>query len=111
MLMDECLMYLPDVNALWQFTADELCRIADAGRRRLREMHERRVRENELLAFNIGALVLTAFNAPQRFPQDPDRAFGHKTRSMHNDGGKSAFMAVADRINDSIGTDNKGIFR
>ena len=66
----------------------------------------RRARENELLAFNIGALVLAAFNAPQRFPADPDSAFGHASR---DDGGKSAFMAVADRVNGRFGTYGKGI--
>ena len=30
---------------------------------------------NEILAFNIGALVLCAFNAPGRFPKSPAEAF------------------------------------
>ncbi len=57
------------------------------------------LRRNELLAFNTAALVLTAFNAPQIFPSDPDIAFGHERRSISPDGGKAAFMALADRIN------------
>ena len=56
------------------------------------------VRQNELTAFNIGALVLAAVNAPGRFPKTPEEAFGRRP-APPPDGGKSSFMAAAEQIN------------
>ena len=85
---------MPDIRGLWELTAAELDGIITAGRRRNAET----ARQNELLAFNTAALVLAAFNAPKRFPKTPDEAFGRRP-APPADGGKSAFMAVAEQIN------------
>ena len=94
MLRREALRYTSDVTGLWELTAAELDELIAAGR--AAEADE--ARERELLAFNIGALVLAAFNAPQRFPKNPDAAFGRKTGAPA-DGGKSAFAEIAARFN------------
>ena len=78
---------------LWELTANELDEIIEAGRRKAAA----KAAENELLAFNIGALVLAAFNAPSRFPQTPAAAFGRKTPVQ--DGGKASFMQIAEQLN------------
>lgn len=75
-------------------TAYELEETIAAGRKRDADKAAR----DELLAFNIGALVLAAFNAPQRFPKTPDAAFGRRP-DIPADGGKSGFMAVAEQLN------------
>ncbi len=77
-------------------TAYELDDLIEAGKRRAADA----VREKELLAFNIGALVLTAFNAPQRFPVTPDDAFGRKR--VRADGGRADFMEIAKQLNARI---------
>ena len=79
---------------MWQLTAAELDEIIEAGR----TAKACEIRENELLAFNIGALVLAAFNAPRRFPETPDAAFGRKA-PMPPDGGKEDFMKIAVQLN------------
>ncbi|MBQ3842139.1 MAG: hypothetical protein II820_05570 [Ruminiclostridium sp.] len=79
---------------MWELTAAELDELIAAGRAARAD----EIRENELLAFNIGALVLAAFNAPQRFPKTPDAAFGRKPE-MPADGGKSSFAEIAARLN------------
>ena len=94
MLRREALRYTRDISGLWELTAAELDELITAGRAARTD----EARENELLAFNIGALVLAAFNAPQRFPKTPDAAFGRKA-AMPEDGGKSDFMKIAVRLN------------
>ena len=74
-------------------TAYVLSEVISAGRRNAAS----RARENELLAFNIGALVLAAFNAPSRFPHTPADAFGRK--DTPRDGGKAGFMSIAGQLN------------
>ena len=96
--------YICDIRELRNMTAYEISDVIAAGKQR----EIRRARENELLAFNIAALVLTAFNAPMMFPSDPDSAFRHKRRVIPEDGGKAAFMALADRINGRYGCDRAG---
>ncbi|MBO6230905.1 MAG: hypothetical protein J6O50_10095 [Ruminiclostridium sp.] len=81
------------MRGLWDLTAYELEEIISAGRKN----DERDAKRDELLAFNIGALVLAAFNAPRRFPKTPEAAFGRK--AIPRDGGKSSFMALAEQIN------------
>ena len=75
-------------------TAYELEDVIRAGRRRDREY----ARTLETLAFNIGALVLTAVNAPGRFPKTPDAAFSREIKSPA-DGGKADMAAIAQQIN------------
>ena len=75
-------------------TAAELDMLIDAGRRR----KNGRILENELLAYNIGALVLTAFNAPMKYPATPAQAFG-RSPSLPSDGGVSDFMKIAQQLN------------
>lgn len=94
MLRREALRYTHDISGLWELTAAELDELIAAGR----DARAGEIRENELLAFNIGALVLAAFNAPQRFPKTPEAAFGRKAE-MPADGGKSEFMKIAGRLN------------
>lgn len=93
-LQGEALLYTSDARGLWNLTASELDAIIGAGRRK----DALTARQNELLAFNTAALVLAAFNAPKRFPRTPDEAFG-RVPEPPADGGKSAFMAVAEQIN------------
>ena len=82
---------------MWDMTAFELEDTVAAGRRRDAENAYR----DELLAFNIGALVLAAFNAPQRFPKTPAAAFGRKNDAPA-DGGKSSFMMIAEQLNGKL---------
>ncbi len=76
-------------------TAYELDDFIMAGRRR----DCKNARSLELLAFNIGALVLAAVNAPGKFPRSPDEAFGREKRGERADGGKADMMAIAEQIN------------
>ncbi len=75
-------------------TAAELDMQIRAGRKR----ETAAAAENERLAFNIGALVLAAFNAPRRFPRTPDAAFGRMTAPA--DGGRSDFECIAKQLNE-----------
>ena len=75
-------------------TATELEETIAAGRKRDAE----RARENELLAYNIGALVLTAVNAPSKYPGTVNAAFGRRPPSAP-DGGKASFMHIAEQLN------------
>ncbi|MBR5088925.1 MAG: hypothetical protein IK093_05815 [Ruminiclostridium sp.] len=79
-------------------TAAELDEVIAAGRKRA----ERRARSDELLAFNIGALVLTAFNAPGRYPKTPESAFGRKPAAPA-DGGRRDFAEIARQLNARLG--------
>ncbi len=85
---------------MWELTAYELGEMIEAGKRRAADA----ARGYELLSFNIGALVLAAFNAPQRFPQTPDAAFGR--RSVPADGGKADMMHIAGQINKRLADRN-----
>ena len=93
-LRREAALYADNPRSTWDMTGYELDELIDAGRRRKAEA----AAENELLAFNIGALVLAAFNAPQRFPKTPGAAFGRKPPAPA-DGGKSDFMRIAEQLN------------
>lgn len=54
---------------------------------------------NEILAFNIGALVLTAVNAPSKFPKSPEEAFiSHEKRDWKAE--KADFSIIAQRHNE-----------
>lgn len=77
-------------------TARELDEQIYAGRKR----EETYAYENERLAFNIGALVLAAFNAPRKFPRTPDEAFGRYAPPA--DGGKSELMLIARQLNERL---------
>ena len=79
---------------LWDMTAYELDEVISAGRKRDAAM----ARENELLAYNIGALVLTAVNAPSKYPRSVDAAFGRRP-AQAADGGKAGFMLIAEQLN------------
>lgn len=85
---------MSDIRLLWELTAYETEELIAAGRKR----DAAAVRENELLAYNIGALVLTAVNAPQKFPRSPDAAFGRRP-APPPDGGKSDFLRIAGQLN------------
>lgn len=61
-------------------TAAELFLILRAGERSRRERQEDALFGDRLLAFNIAALTLTAVNAPERFPESPDKAFPSRAR-------------------------------
>ena len=91
------MIYRPEPRALWDMTAFEFDSVIAAGRRKRQE----EARALETLAFNIGALVLTAVNAPGRFPKTPDEAFGRK-RGSSPDGGKADMMLIAEQINRRI---------
>ena len=88
------MMYAADPRVLWELTAYELEELAEAGEAR----RAAAAREYEQLAYNIGALVLAAVNAPQRYPKSCAEAFG-RNRAPAADGGKAAFMCAAERIN------------
>ncbi|MGN0577287.1 MAG: hypothetical protein ACI4J4_01570 [Ruminiclostridium sp.] len=62
---------------------------------------------NEILAFNIGALALCAFNAPQRFPKSPAEAF-KKEASADWRAQKQAFLEIAKQINKRRDNENDG---
>ncbi len=94
MLREYAAPYVSDVRTLWELTAYETEELIRAGRKR----EAARARENELLAYNIGALVMTAFNAPSKYPRSPDAAFGRK-HSPASDGGKADFMSIAKQLN------------
>lgn len=83
-----------DIRVLWELTARETEELIAAGRKR----EAAAARENELLAYNIGALVLTAFNAPSKYPRSPDAAFGRRA-VQSPDGGKAVFMSIAKQLN------------
>lgn len=54
---------------------------------------------NEILAFNIGALVLTAVNAPSKFPKSPEDAFiSRGKRDWRAE--KADFSIIAQRHNE-----------
>gem|GEM_PF-1549594 len=86
--------YVSDIRVLWELTAYETEEIIKAGRKR----EAAGIRENELLAYNTGALVLTAVNAPAKYPKSPDAAFGRRPAPAA-DGGKSGFMSIAKQFN------------
>lgn len=85
---------MPDIRGSWQLTAHELEELITAGR----SERAARAAEDEILAFNIGALVLSAFNAPDRFPRTPAAAFG-KRKPAPADGGKQVFAQIAEQFN------------
>lgn len=87
-------MYAADPRLLWELTAYELEELAAIGEGR----RAAAAREYEQLAYNIGALVLTALNTPQRYPKSCAEAFG-RSPEPPADGGKAAFMRAAERIN------------
>ncbi|MGN0657904.1 MAG: hypothetical protein ACI4KR_14040 [Ruminiclostridium sp.] len=62
---------------------------------------------NEILAFNIGALVLCAFNAPRRFPKSPTEAFKKETSADWR-AQKQAFLEIARQINKRRDNENDG---
>lgn len=79
-LRKKALMLLPDPEKLWELTAAELFELSAAGERLRAEKLSDRLRANELLAFNTAALALTAFHAPERFPESPSEAFPNRPR-------------------------------
>ncbi len=85
------------MRVLWELTAYETEELIAAGDRR----GNAAARESEMLAYNIGALVLTAVNAPSRYPKSPEAAFG-KGSEPAEDGGKAAFMRIAGQLNRRI---------
>lgn len=54
---------------------------------------------NEILAFNIGALVLTAVNAPSKFPKSPEEAFISRGKRDWK-AEKADFRVIAQRHNE-----------
>ena len=54
---------------------------------------------NEILAFNIGALVLTAVNAPSKFPKSPEDAFIYQGKRDWR-AEKADFSIIAQRYNE-----------
>lgn len=57
---------------------------------------------NEILAFNIGALVLTAVNLPTKFPKSPENAFINKRGKRDWQAEKSDFREIAKQLNKRI---------
>ena len=93
-LRKRALPFIAEPRVLWDMTAAEISELISAGE----ERRAAAARENELLAYNIGALVLTAFNAPSRYPKSPEAAFGRRPVPPA-DGGKAAFMRAAGQFN------------
>ena len=54
---------------------------------------------NEILAFNIGALVLTAVNLPGKFPKSPEAAFTLRSGKRDWRAEKSDFREIAKQLN------------
>lgn len=79
---------------LWELTAYETEEIIAAGEKR----RAAEARSSEMLAYNIGILVLAAVNAPARYPKSPEEAFGRRPAPAP-DGGKADFMRIAERLN------------
>lgn len=51
---------------------------------------------DRLLAFNIAALTLTAVNAPERFPESPDRAFPNRAHGWRE--AKAEMIRIAEKF-------------
>ena len=62
---------------------------------------------NEILAFNIGALVLRAVNLPTKFPKSPEAAFTQKKGRRDWQAEKSDFKEIAKQLNKRIEERNK----
>ncbi len=61
---------------------------------------------NEILAFNIGALVLTAVNAPSKFPKSPEEAFVFRGKRDWK-AEKADFSIIAQRHNERYRNERK----
>lgn len=77
-------------------TAAELFLILRAGERSRRERQEDALFGDRLLAFNIAALTLTAVNAPERFPESPDKAFPSRARDWRE--AKAEMLGIAEKF-------------
>lgn len=85
-------------------TAAELFLILRAGER----SQEDALFGDRLLAFNIAALTLTAVNAPERFPESPDKAFPSRARDWRE--AKAEMLGIAEKFSGKkvIAADDNG---
>lgn len=79
-------------------TAAELFLILRAGERSRRERQEDALLGDRLLAFNIAALTLTAVNAPERFPESPDKAFPSRARDWRE--AKAEMLGISEKFSE-----------
>ncbi len=77
-------------------TAAELFLILRAGERSRTERQNDKLFGDRLLAFNIAALTLTAVNAPERFPESPDRAFPNRAHDWRD--AKAEMLRIAEKF-------------
>lgn len=77
-------------------TAAELFQLLRAGERLRRERQSDALFADRLLAFNTAALIRTAVNAPERFPQSPDRAFPNRPHSWRE--AKAEMLGLSEKF-------------
>lgn len=80
-------------------TVSEITDMIEAKRRAYNNRLADLYKANEILAFNIGALVLTAVNLPTRFPKSPDTAFTQRSGKRDWKAEKSDFREIAKQLN------------
>ena len=86
-------------------TAAEISDRISAAEKNESEKRAALYKANEILAYNIGALVLTAFNAPRKFPKSPDEVFVRKEKRDWR-AEKADFSEIARQLNSRM--DAKG---
>ena len=88
-------------------TVSEITDMIEAKRKAYNNRLADLYKANEILAFNIGALVLCAFNAPGRFPKSPAEAFKREASADWR-AQKQAFLEIAKQLNRRKDKDNDG---
>lgn len=79
-------------------TAAELFQLARAGERLRRERQSDALSADRLLAFNTAALTLTAVNAPERFPESPEKSFSSRPRGWRE--AKAEMLRIAEKFSE-----------
>ena len=83
-------------------TVSEITDMIEAKRKAYNNRLADLYKANEILAFNIGALVLTAVNLPTRFPKSPETAFTKRSGRRDWQAEKSDFKEIAKQLNNRI---------
>lgn len=77
-------------------TAAELFLLLRAGERSRAEQQSDALLGDRLLAFNTAALMLTAVNAPERFPENPDKAFPNRAHDWRE--AKAEMLRISEKF-------------
>lgn len=83
----------------WLMTVSEIVDLLNAKRTAYNNRLADLYKANEILAFNIGALVLTAVNLPGKFPKSPEAAFTQRNGKRDWRAEKSDFYEIAKQLN------------